>query len=154
MAATTVDSVLFSNPNYPARNPAGTTVEYIDFTVATTSLDDIGDRVRLIPMPNAVEIISIQEYHADLDSGGGNLDMDILLVDDNGDTILYNAGTAFNAATTAWLDIANSTVVPGTKVVSVGDDTAYIGLYVNVVASTAASGLVHVRIEYRGTGRR
>ena len=144
MAAATVDSSKFSNPLFPRRATHGVTHVRHTQTVATTSLDDAGDRVRMIPLPDKVKLIGFFLTHGDLDSGGGNLDMDVVLNDDDSDVILLNAGTAFNAARTTplWVDCLD------TQVNAQGDTKASLDLYVNVAASTPASVDVVIQLFY------
>lgn len=146
MAAATVDSSKFSDPTYPRRASHGVTSVYHSQTVATTSLDDTGDRVRLIPLPDKVKLIGFFLTHGDLDSGGGALDMDIVLNDDDTDAILLNAGTGFASARTTplWVDCAR------VQVNAQGDTKASIDLYVNTAASTPASTTVVITLFYDG----
>lgn len=119
----------------------GPNAAYVHDTMPTTELDAIGDKRYLFPIPNGAEIYMLYEEHADLDSGAGALDMDIVLEDDNGDTILYNAGTAFNAAVTGkWIAVA------GTKVKGT---TAKICTKIVAAASTPASGSLIVYCFYK-----
>lgn len=154
MAAATVNGTLYGRSSYPLRDPAGTTWVAVEETIATTSLDDAGDIVRLVKLPHGVEIVGIAEQHAALDSGTA-IDMDIILVDDDNvvatPKVLYNAGTAFEAVTTTFLWV-DPTAYFGYRVVSQGDDVAYIGLKVNTAATTAVAGAVRLLIAYRGAG--
>lgn len=147
MSAATVDGTLFSNASWPRRK-VGTNFWVTTEMIAATSTADAGDIVRLFPIEDGQQIVELALSHADLDSGGGNLDMDVVLVDDNGTTILFNAGTGFNAARTTPLIVqTSSTSNPqGIKVEYTGADTAYIGLLVNVAASTPAEGTVTLRV--------
>ena len=143
MAAATVSNANYTDTKKP-QGIVGYYEEYTAPTIATTSLDDVGDRVRLFKVKNGTIINKlIIGNHDDLDSGGGALDMDVVLVDDNGDTILYNAGTAFNAATTTPL-----IVLPGNITVVDTAGTAYVGLKVNVAASTAQAGAVPITLGF------
>lgn len=144
----TVLSTKFSDTTRPKRNPAGVTVEVHSQTIPTTSLDAAGDKYGLIPLPDGVIITKLFLTHADLDSGAGALDMDIVLVDDAGDTVLLNYSTAFNAAVTAPVVVLlNQTVTASTTY-------ATAGIYLKVVtaASTAAAGNVTLHAEYVGRG--
>lgn len=143
MAAATVSNANYTDTKKP-QGIVGYYEEYVSHTCATTSLDDAGDRVRLFKVKNGTVINKvIVGNHDDLDSGAGALDMDVVLVDDNGDTILYNAGTAFNAATTTPL-----IVLPGNITVVDTAGTAYVGLKVNVAASTAQAGAVPITLGF------
>lgn len=144
MSAATVSAANYSDTKKP-QGIVGYYEEYTAPTIATTSLDDVGDRVRLFKVKNGTIINKlIIGNHDDLDSGGGGaLDMDVVLVDDAGDTILYNAGTAFNAATTTPL-----IVLPGNITVVDTVGAAYVGLKVNVAASTAQAGAVPITLGF------
>lgn len=143
MAAATVSNANYSDTKKP-QGIVGYYEEYVAHTQATTSLDDAGDRVRLFKVKNGTVINKlIVGNHDDLDSGGGAIDQDVVLVDDAGDTILYNAGTAFNAATTTPL-----IVQPGNVTVVDTAGTAYVGLKVNVAASTPQEGVVRFTLGF------
>lgn len=145
MAAATVAGPYFSNLSYP-RTKVGVNVTVESITIPTTSLDDANDITKFFPIESGRLITKVGVINADLDSGGGALDMDIVLVDDNGTTILYNAGTAFaSAVTTPVWTICES------RVVSANND-AYVGLKVNVAASTPQAGNVTLHLEYTGGG--
>ncbi len=144
MGATTVDSALFSNPTYPRRASHGVTCVRYSQTIATTSLDDTADRVRIIPLPDKVKLIGFFITSADLDTGGTSGDADIVLNDDDNDVILYNAGTAFTAAVTVplWVDCAE------VQVNAQGDTKASLDFYVNTAMTTPQAGAVVITLFY------
>lgn len=143
MAAATVSTTNYTNGRKPA-GIVGYMEEFFRYTVPTTSLDDIGDGVRFFKVRHGMNINKVVVGLCDdLDSGAGALDMDVVLVDDNGTTILYNAGTAFASARTTPLIVAVNNV----SVVDTAG-TAYVGLYVNTAASTPAHGSVDLTLGY------
>lgn len=125
----------------PKSNNVGVNNDYVEYTIPTTQLDDATDITYLIPVRSGKRIIYLLFDSADFDSGGGALDMDIILRTTNAagtstDTILYNAGTAFNAALAGKVVFCNA-VVPEDA-----DSVGHICLYVNTAASTAAAGVI------------
>jgi hypothetical protein len=147
--ATTTESTIFARPAYPLRNPAGPTIVHFKQEIPTTNLDLQDDLFKCFKVPDGVRLNYMLVTNEDLDSGGGGaLDMDIVLVDDIGTTILYNAGTAFNAAVTVPTFVSLYNV----EVVSRGDSTAYVALKVNTAASTAAAGDVEIILFYESAG--
>ena len=154
MAATTVYSSLFTAAGRPItgrpRGGIGRSMsDGATVTVATTSLDEASDRVGFIPVPDRAELTRLFLTNADLDSGAGALDADIVLYSEDADgnvteTILYNAGTAFATAVTTPLTILLDHVrVPRTRY-----GFAWIGLKVNTAASTAAAGAVTIQADW------
>ena len=146
MSAATVDSSKFTNPTYPRRASHGVTCVRHTQTVATTSLDDTNDRIRLIPLPDKVKLIGFFITHGDLDTGGTSGDADIVLNDDDSDVILFNAGTGFTAARTTplWVDCLD------TQVNAQGDTKASLDFLVNTAAGTPAAGAVVITLFYDG----
>ena len=147
MAAATVAGSLFSDRSWPRRK-VGSNHWVTTETIATTSLDDANDRVKFFPVENGQRLVELVLTHADLDSGAGALDMDVVLSDANGETILFNAGTAFNAARTTALviQLSDTTNPQGIRVVD-NDGSAWVGLKVNTPASTPAQGTVTLTLK-------
>lgn len=148
MGVTTAYSALYESAGVPRASGGRPRTfhpfnDYVSYTIPTTQTDDAGDVTYLIPVASGRRIVYLKFDCADLDSGGGALDMDIILRTTAADgtthtdtTILYNAGTAFNAAHTAkwvWCD----TAVPSTAT-----NMAHIILKVNTAASTPAEGAI------------
>ena len=144
MSAATVDSSKFTNPTFPRRAPAGITHVRHTQTVATTSLDDTNDRVRMIPLPDKVKLIGFFITHGDLDTGGTSGDADIVLNDDDSDVILFNAGTGFTAARTTplWVDCQD------VQVNAQGDTKASIDFLVNTAMTTPQAENLTIQLFY------
>lgn len=150
MGVTTAYSSLYNSSGVPvagrpkSNNAGGGNSDHVSYTIPTTQTDDAGDTTYLIPVRSGKTIVFLLFDSADLDSGGGALDMDIILrtTDSAGnhtDTILYNAGTAFNAA------LAGKFVYCGVKVPTAGaapGDVGHIILKVNTAATTPAQGAI------------
>lgn len=139
--AATVASSFFSDYTHPRALPDGQFSIYLNEEVPTTSIDYAADIYKLYPVANGWKLREIVlGNHGDADTGSGTLDMDIVLQDDNGTTILYNAGTAFATARTTPLVIllADSSNNPYVQVVDTAG-TAYIGFKVNTAANTPAA---------------
>lgn len=147
-AAATVAGALFSNPKYPRAYPAGPTFDYVSETVLSTSVDFAGDIYKLLPMRGSRIINELQVQNGDLDGGAG-LDADIVLVDDNGTTILHNAGAGFQAARTGASGIVREPLRQ--EVVSKKND-AYIGIKTNTAAASPQSANVTLGVWHEGTG--
>lgn len=149
MAAGTVYSSLFSSSGVPTSGrpftpPVGVAMDAVSITIATTSLDDAGDFVAAIPVPIGKTLMLVGETWADLDSGGGALDEDLILrtIDKNGtatDTIVSNKGSAMASAqsTILWTQV-NALIARNSS----NTDYAYLGYLNNVAASTPAQGAV------------
>lgn len=156
MTASTISHSYFDNPTYPRRMPAGATIVPFSKVIPTTSIDETDDRIRMVPLPNGVEIVLIVFFSGDLDSNEAPaLDMDWVINDDDGDTIVGNMGTAFQGATTANTPVV-VVVPPGTKaVVSQAANgpgqsgVASLDLKVNTAAGTAAQGTVAGFVVYQ-----
>lgn len=117
-------------------------MEVVVEEIATTSLDDANDRVKLIPVPSGADLLMLVLEHEDLDSGGTpTLDADIVLSTEDSagtvtDTILFNAGTGFQSArTTPLVIILDNVSVPNDE-----DQIGSIDFLVNTAAATAAAG--------------
>lgn len=146
--ATTYSS-LFSSDGVPTTGrpftPAvGCAMDAVSHTIPTTMLDGAGDFVALLAVPINKTLMLVGETWADLDSGGGNLDEDLILrtIDKNGtatDTIVVNHGTALNAAQATILWTQVNALISG---LNSATDYAYLGYYNNVPASTPAQGAV------------
>lgn len=153
MAATTVyNSAVFNADNQPAKGgrprPVVTGGNVVNDTVsiATTSLDDIGDEVVLDVVPHGATIYLIPLTWTDMDTDATEtLDADIVLRETTGttttDTILYNAGTAFEDAGTA-------VVVVDHTVASPAELFAEVVFKVNAVAATPAAGTITYAVMY------
>lgn len=132
----------------PFKSPMGVSGDTVVQTLATTSLDEAGDVVHLIPVPAGARLFALFFDSAAFDSGTA-IDMDLVLRTTNSagshtDTILYNAGTAFEAALTNQYIPLASVVVP-----SDADDVASIITYVNTAATTAVSGDISLTALWR-----
>lgn len=153
MAAATVYSSLFDSAGVPTKGrpfatERGAMFDRVSYAIATTSIDDVGDRVQLIPVPHGVEIVTLNFECGDLDTNGTPLlDMDIVL--SNGvaasDVILYNAGTAFTAALGTTIIRPFSTLARSTR------NYLTIDLYVNAAAATAAAGTIKLVAQWLRT---
>jgi hypothetical protein len=153
MAVSTAYSSYYASAGVPSKSsgrPKSTNVgvanDFVEYTIPTTQIDDATDFTYLIPVRSGKRIICGQFDCADLDSGAGALDLDIVLRTTSSagvvtDTILYNAGTAFNAAHAGKWFWCNA-VVPQTPT-----DMGHIGLLCNTAASTAASGAIKLFVE-------
>lgn len=149
MAAGTVYSSLFSSSGVPASGrpftpPVGVAMDAVSITIATTSLDDAGDFVAAIPVPIGKTLMLVGETWADLDSGGGALDEDLILrtIDKNGtatDTIISNKASAMASAqsTILWTQV-NALIARNSS----NTDYAFLGYLNNTPASTPAQGAV------------
>lgn len=144
---TTTSSALFSGASAlvePNRQIGANIIPFSD-TVPTTELGEAGDRRRLTPIGDGLELLGLYLTHGDGDTGGSPaLDGDIVLADANGDTILYNAGAAFQAAGTGvWvLLVAAPPRVKG--------KTATIDFKTNTAAATAQAFAIAGIILARG----
>lgn len=127
---------------YPQRQPYGETVVTVTKTIPTTQLDTIADVTHMVPIDSGTTINLLVFTSADFDSSTG-LDADIVLIDDNGTTILYNAGTAFQAAMT------NQVILCNVDVLAVNGD-AKISFLVNSVATTPVAGDLTLQVRYSG----
>lgn len=144
--ATTVLSSLFDNPTFPRRATHGVTCVQDTFTIATTSLDDATDRVKLIPLPDQARLIGFFLEHGDFDTGGPTLDADIVLNDDDADVILFNAGTGFGSARTTPLWVTCNRE----RVDAKGDTKASLDWLTNVAATTPAAVTLTITLFYDG----
>lgn len=153
MSVSTAYSSYYTSAAVPAKTSGrpkssniGVVNDFVEYTIPTTQIDDAGDVTYLIPVRSGRTIVYLLFDCADLDSGAGALDLDIVLrttnaAGTNTDTILYNAGTAFNAAHAGkfvWCNVG----VPQTPT-----DMGHIILYCNTAASTAASGVIKLFME-------
>lgn len=113
-------------------------------TINTTTLIAT-DFQRLWPVPNGAELLLVFLNVQDADAHATpTLDMDLTLRDDNGDTVLFNAGTAFQAAYDDYI------ILDSQKVLADADKPAYIGFEVVTAAATGVaaatvSGLLFYR---------
>lgn len=148
MGVTTAYSSLYNSSGIPIQgrplsSNLGPNPDGVEITIPTTQLDDAGDVTFLFPVRSGKRIMWFLFDSTDMDSGGGNLDMDLVLRTTSAagvttDTILFNAATAFNAALTAkwvWVNVP----VPADA-----DNIGHVILYVNVAASTPAQGTLKI----------
>lgn len=149
--AATVYSDLFDQTttwpiaNYPQRQPYGETVVTGTKTLATTSLDTTADVAHMVPVPGGVTLNAvIPKYATAFDSSTG-LDADIVLIDDNGTTILYNAGAGFQTAA------PNGTPVFLNVDVASANNDAKVSFLVNTAATTAVSASLALQVRYSGS---
>lgn len=121
-------------------------------TVATTSLDDVGDVLALVPVPSGKTILSIAWTSTDMDTGSAALDADLVLrtTDKAGshtDTTLVDtsalASTYFGAAAQARYQPLSPTVVPDDA-----DGYGNVCLKVGTAAATAAQGTLGIYVTY------
>ena len=148
MTASIVYSSLYNSDGTPlAGRPVNSAqaadLDVVSYTVATTSSDEAGDVVHLIPVPTGKRIAALAWRGDALDSDGA-LDMDIVLrtTDSDGnhtDTILYNAGTAFAGALSNQFRVINLVQVP-----TDGDNVGSIALYVNTGGGSADAGDINL----------
>jgi hypothetical protein len=149
MSAATANAPKFAA--YEKLAPVGYSEVVIDDTIPTTSLDDVGDRMNLATIEEGRTLVNYRIW----ENGDGDahatptLDFDIVLVQGVNDpseagteTILYNAGTRFQGAST--------TLVEGflnTKLTEKGyNGKAYIRAKVNTAAATAAACSLKITI--------
>lgn len=156
MAAGTIYSDKYettsNRPFILKKNPWGPTLVPFSLTIPTTSTDDAGDRAYLVPIPDGVqEIVVCFNTSADGDTGGPNLDLDVIVQDWGGtggatrDTIVYNAGTAFGAAI-----IDNKLAISTTKVVGKATQGyGNLGLLCNVAAAVGAEFVISGYVLYQ-----
>lgn len=138
-------------------------------TVATTSVDEIGDVVLFAPIPSNAIIIDVLFKNADLDSGGPTLTMNVGLYyfgDDNlittttefGDVVdadcIADGSTIFQAVKTTFTSVGPLIGDSGKRAWELAGLTSdpggqfCIGLTVKAAATTPASGAVQMRAEY------
>lgn len=129
----------------PKSSNIGPVIDYVEYTIPTTQIDDATDTTYLIPVRCGKRVTEIVFTCDDL--AGTNLDMDIIGRTTNSagthtDTILYNAGTAFTSAHTATIVLPNWLVPSASSESQVG----HICLYVNVAAGTPAQGTIKMQV--------
>lgn len=120
----------------PKRNPYGTTVDQATLVIPTTSTDFAGELSYLLPIPRDCNPVMLLIDCGALSSA--TLDADIVLIDDAGTTILWNAGTAFTAA------VASKVIQLYGTTVSSASDNAVIALLVNTAGGTASEGTITI----------
>lgn len=150
MAASSVYSSLFTTATSgvptagrPFTPPVGVGMDAVTYTMATTSLDDIGDFVGLIPVPIGKTLMLVGETWADL--GSGELDEDLVLrtVSKSGattDTIIVNHGTALATVQTTILWTQVNAIISNNN--SSAYDYAFLGYLTNTAAVTPIQGTV------------
>lgn len=144
MAAATVLSTRASSSYWP-RNCVGNQQFLTIDTIPTTSLDDTNDVYVIVPVRNGQRILGfVIGNHGEADTGGGNaLDADVVLVDDNGTTTLFNAGAEWTTARTTPLWVLCGTddgvQVKDSTGADDGSPAAYIAIKVITGASTGAA---------------
>jgi hypothetical protein len=120
----------------PKRNPYGVTVDQAQLVIPTTSSDFAGELSYLLPVPR-----DCNPFQLLIDCGAlssATLDADIVLIDDAGTTILWNAGTAFTAAVASKLiQLYDVTVVSA-------NDNAVIALLINTAGGTPSEGTITI----------
>lgn len=122
----------------------GNTTYTVRITLPTTQLDTLADTAFLFPMKKDAHITSLLLTWDSLAASA--LDADIVLRDDGGDTILFNAGTAFCTAE------ANGKPVLVKQLVTAVNDDASLIFYVNVAGTTPAQGVLTMQVTYKGYG--
>lgn len=151
MAASEVYSSLYSTTNVglplynrPHNPGSGTGTDAVSYTIATTSLDDVGDFIHLIPVPSGRSLVALWFNSADLD-GGTALVADIVLrtKDKAGnitDTTLFSGSSGFQSAITTDRLVTLANVVVPNAALGYGS----IGLKVTTAAGTPASGAINI----------
>lgn len=152
MAVTTTYSSNYGSDNLPTGGrpfnpPIGAGMDYVSYTIPNAQLDDAGDVSYLTAIPVARTIHLIVFDSAALD-GGTALDADLVLrtTDKDGnhtDTIIYNAGTAFEAALVA------KVILTSTKVPASATGYGHLLFKVNTAATTPATGAITLAIFWR-----
>ena len=149
MALTITYSDLYSAANVPAKSKGrpkarntGDVDDHVEYTLPASILADTGSLAYLIPVQSGRKIVFLLFDCAALDAGTA-IDADLVLRTTNAagthtDTIIYNAGTAFEAAHAAkfvWVNV---------DVPSDADSTGHIIFYVNTAATTPAAGAINL----------
>lgn len=102
-------------------------------TIDTTTLAAT-DFQKLFPVTNGTLLNMLVLEVADPDTNATEtLDMDVILRDDNGDTILFNAGAAFENAYDDTIQLL------GVRVVAESNPEAFVGFYINTAAATGVA---------------
>ncbi len=134
--------------------------EQVSLTVATTSVDDIGDRVALMALPGGGWLNRIERLRsADHDTGGPTLDMDLTMWYYDaagavaGEVTVYDASAnaPFSAAVTAAEIRILGTGGAGLQIPNPGS-WAVLGYKVIAAATTPGAG-VDEWVAYGGPGR-
>jgi hypothetical protein len=155
MTATTIYNAAYFNstsghPLYnsgkPSRNPYGNIVPF-SVVIPTTSSDEAADRVRLVPLPHGAKVKFVVFQCDDLDSSTG-LDADLVIREDATDTIVYNAGSAFQSAV-ALRQVGPDAGSDNLHVVSESDGLdASLDFLVNTQGTTPAQGTISGFVVY------
>jgi hypothetical protein len=124
----------------PKRNPYGVTVDQAQLVIPTTSSDFAGELSYLLPVPRDCTLFRLTIDCGALSSA--TLDADIVLIDDAGTTILWNAGTAFTSA------VASKIVQLYRVTVASANDDAVIALLINTAGGTASEGTITITAEW------
>lgn len=131
----TSNSALYSGSGSAIRPPTrlpGARWFFVEDTQPVAELGEAGDKRKLFDVPDGLELVMLLETHGDMDTNASpTLDLDIVLVDDNGTTILYNAGAAYQAAVAT----PNVVFLNGVRVKGNG----HVAMLVNVAAATPAA---------------
>lgn len=148
MAAATTNGAKFSANDaakMPRRNPGGFTVDDWNETLATTQIDDVGDKTSLLLIPDGAWIFAIWHLGStDMDSDGSPaLDMDYVIDEDGDETTLYNAGTLFLGAS------VDQGIYVGHKVSAPDLGYGILQLKVIAAAATAVQGTTKGLVLYR-----
>lgn len=115
--------------------------DQVSYTIATTSLDDAGDVICLLPLPARRRLLYVVLVASpDFDAGGTTLDADLVFrtLDSSG-TATY---TTVEDSGAAWAGVRTSgTVIYADQIIPAGVKTwTDLCLKVNVAAGTPASG--------------
>lgn len=128
----------------PLSKNTGPNPDYVEASYATTDIDEIGEVKYLLPVQCGKEIVYLDiSETTDMDSNGAPaLDMDLYLRTTNSagshtDTLLFNAGTFFQAAQSAG---AVYRVWCTVKVPNSADGTGHIISKTVAAAATAVAG--------------
>lgn len=151
MAASTGYSELYNSSTgkpkagRPKSSNIGPTIDYVEYTIPTTQIDDATDTSYLIPVRSGKRVVQIV-FSAD-DLAASNLDLDIIgrvtnAAGTHADTILFNAGTAFTSAQSGVVVFPNWLVPSATSESQVG----HICLYCNVAGGTPAQGVIKILV--------
>lgn len=140
MAAATTQSSLFTDANalgFLKGVAFGSTIIPFTHTFATTELDDINDRVQLVPLRakggrNRLYLLGLQ--WADLEGAAGTLRASIVVNQNGADTALLSGSAIFNTVSTAgviyWILVPTSCMLDDTD----NDEIATLDFLVTAAA--------------------
>jgi hypothetical protein len=149
-AATTLKDYTPQGP-YPNATHGHAGVDAAALTIATTSLDEVGDVVVFLAIPTNRRIVAVFGKNADLDSNGSPaLVADVICrtLDSSGtatDVVLGTLTTKLQATTSdnSWMFAPNHIVAQNAS------GYGHIGIKVTTAAATAAAGNVTLVVHYQ-----